>query len=249
MCLKLFNMAAPYSIFRPNLFKNKVAIVTGGGTGIGKGITEELLHLGCKVVVASRNEERLRKAAEDMRNRLVVAQPHTGADLLAIPCNIRKENEVKNLMESTLEKFHKIDFLVNNGGGQYISHVEDISTKGWQAVIDTNLTGAFLMCREAFHSGMKENGGSIVNIIADMVKGMLFMGHSGAARAGVENMTKTMAIEWAKYGIRINCVLPGSAIYSESAAMNYGDPALFERLKPEIPARRLGTVQEVCVHM
>ncbi|KAK3597246.1 hypothetical protein CHS0354_005005 [Potamilus streckersoni] len=230
------------SVFRPALFKGKVAIVTGGGTGIGKAITQELLHLGCKVMIASRNEERLKAAAKLMQDQL---KCNTSAELAHMQCNIRKEEQVKDLISSTLSRFGKLDFLVNNGGGQFPSPASGISLKGWHAVIETNLTGTFLCCREAFNQYMADHGGVIVNIIADMWKGFPGMSHTGAARAGVDNLTKSLSIEWAHHGVRINSVAPGSSIYSETAAANYGDPNIFEATIPLVPAKRLGTVEEV----
>ncbi|XP_013398339.1 peroxisomal trans-2-enoyl-CoA reductase-like [Lingula anatina] len=230
------------SVFRPGLFAGKVAIVTGGSTGIGKAITQELLSLGCKVMIASRNEERLMKMADVMRSQLPSDGP---AWLEAMPCNIRKEDQVQHLMKETLSKYGRIDYLVNNGGGQFMSPAEDIRLKGWNAVIETNLTGTFLCCKEAYHHWMKENGGSIVNIIVDLWKGFPRMSHSGAARAGILNLTKSLAVEWADHGVRINCVAPGSSIYSETAAANYNDPEVFNAIIPLIPAKRLGTTEEV----
>ncbi|KAF2345842.1 Short-chain dehydrogenase/reductase SDR [Trinorchestia longiramus] len=128
------------SVFKPNLFKGKVAIVTGGGTGIGRAITEELLSLGCRVVIASRNEERLKAAAAEL-------DPN-GGRVFALPCNIRKEDQVKSLMHKTVLKFGQLDYLVNNGGGQFLSTVENMTVKGWNAVVETNLTGTFLMCQQ-----------------------------------------------------------------------------------------------------
>ncbi|XP_072021224.1 peroxisomal trans-2-enoyl-CoA reductase-like [Amphiura filiformis] len=229
------------SVFRPGLFSNKVAIVTGGGTGIGKAITQELLYLGCKVVVASRKFDRLSKAANEMKSSL---PKDTTADIKAIQCNIRKEEEVKSLMKSTVEEFGRIDYLVNNGGGQFPSPFANISLKGWNAVIETNLTGTFLCCREAHQNWMGEHGGSIVNIIVDLWNGFPMMGHTAAARAGIENFTRTCAQEWAQHGIRINCVAPGT-VWSETAAANYADPSIFEGAIPAVPAKRLGKVEEI----
>ncbi|ODM97689.1 Peroxisomal trans-2-enoyl-CoA reductase [Orchesella cincta] len=154
------------SVFRPGLFKNCVAIVTGGGTGIGRAISYELLTLGAKVVIASRNLERLENAAGELGKI---------GDVTPIQCNIRKEDEVKALISGTLEKYGKLDFLVNNGGGQFPSPAANISLKGWNAVIETNLTGTYLMMREAYNQWFQENGGSIVNIIADMWRGFPMM--------------------------------------------------------------------------
>ena len=228
------------SVFSAGLFSGRVAVVTGGGTGIGRSIVKELLQLGCKVVIASRKEERLTQAANEMR-----AEIKDPSNITAIPCNIRKENEVKSLIQATLETYGTLDFLVNNGGGQFTSPAENITLKGWNAVIETNLTGTFQCCREAYTQWMKHHGGSIVNIIVNHFNGFPGFLHSGAARAGVGNMTKTLAVEWASSGVRINSVAPGT-IYSDTAVANYpAGEALFEHARNTVPVKRLGTVEEV----
>ena len=148
------------------------------------------------------------------------------------------------MIRTTVKKFGKLDFLVNNAGGQFMSSLEDIKTKGWNAVIDTNLNGTFLVCREgncvvflyyitmiiqmvtAVNQWMKDHGGSIVNITVNNLRGFPLMGHSGAARAGVDNLTKTAALEWAHYGVRVNCVEPVSFIFFKYLRFLYG-PLLF----------------------
>jgi len=225
------------SVFRPGLFKGKVAIVTGGATGIGKGITQELVTLGCKVVIASRKEEKLQEAVAELNP--------SGNYVKYKVCNIREENDVKNLVSSTLEDLGRIDFLVNNGGGQFLSSVENMSTKGFKAVVDTNLIGTFLMCKEVHSQYMKENGGSIVNIIADMFRGFPMMAHTGAARSAVDNLTKSLSVEWAENGLRVNAVAPGPIYSSTTAAQNYGDVQIFDAVKEHVPAKRLGTTMEV----
>ncbi|CAG7831555.1 unnamed protein product [Allacma fusca] len=224
------------SVLRPNLFRGSVAIVTGGGSGIGRAITYELLTLGCKVVIASRNAERLEKAAKELGEV---------GDVTSIPCNIRKEEEVQALISQALEKYGKLDFLVNNGGGQFMSPVESMSLKGWNAVVETNLTGTFLMCREAYNQWFKANGGSIVNIVADMWRGFPMMAHTGAARHAVVNLTQSLAIEWAEDGVRVNSVAPGM-VESSTAAANYGKEAnVFDVVKEYLPTKRTGVPDEV----
>ncbi|XP_030015242.1 peroxisomal trans-2-enoyl-CoA reductase [Sphaeramia orbicularis] len=234
---------AASSVFKPGLFNHKVAIVTGGGTGIGKAISAELLELGCNVVISSRKAERLEAAAVELRKKIPPSSPAT---VTSLPCNIRSEDEVKTLVSSVLKKYGRIDFLVNNGGGQFTSPVDHMSSKGWKAVVDTNLTGTFHCCKEVYSAWMKQHGGAIVNIIADMWKGFPGMAHTGAARAGVDNLTKSLAIEWASSGIRVNAIAPGT-IFSKTAMENYKEygPILFKMSVPFSPAKRLGVPEEI----
>ncbi|XP_045662641.1 peroxisomal trans-2-enoyl-CoA reductase [Ursus americanus] len=231
------------SCLAPGLLQQQLAIVTGGATGIGKAIATELLQLGCNVVIASRNFDRLKSVADELKASL---PPTNKAQVTPIKCNIRKEEEVNNLVKSTLDIYGKINFLVNNGGGQFPSPTEHISAKGWNAVIETNLTGTFYMCKAVYNSWMKQHGGSIVNIIILTKSGCPGFAHSGAARAGVHNLTKSLAVEWASSGVRVNCVAPG-VIYSPTAVDNYGPLAknLFGGYYKKIPARRIGIPEEI----
>uniref|UniRef100_A0A6J0UQW6 Peroxisomal trans-2-enoyl-CoA reductase n=1 Tax=Pogona vitticeps TaxID=103695 RepID=A0A6J0UQW6_9SAUR len=229
-------------LFAGSLFRSRVAIVTGGGTGIGKAIAADLLQLGCNVVIASRKLDRLKAAAKELAAKI----PSTNAaQVTPVQCNIRKEEEVEALMKSTLDLHGRIDFLINNGGGQFPSLTESITAKGWHAVIETNLTGTFYCCKAVYNAWMRDHGGTIVNIVADTWKGFPGMSHSGAARAGVDNLTKTLAIEWAHSGVRINAVAPG-VIFSETAVANYKDgKEMFRSAIEKIPAKRLGLPEEV----
>ncbi|XP_053155937.1 peroxisomal trans-2-enoyl-CoA reductase isoform X2 [Hemicordylus capensis] len=197
---------------------------------------------GCNVVIASRKLERLKAAAQELAAKI----PSTDStQVTPIQCNIRKEEEVEALVKSTLDLHGRIDFLVNNGGGQFPSPAESISSKGWNAVIETNLTGTFYCCKAVYNAWMQDHGGAIVNIVADMWKGFPGMSHSGAARAAVDNLTKSLAIEWAHSGVRINSVAPG-VIFSATAVAHYkGGEEMFKSYIEKIPAKRLGVPEEV----
>ena len=233
-------------------------MVSGGGSGIGLDVARQLLGLGANVVIASRDEVKLRAAARGLAADLP-AESAPRVDYQR--CNIRDQDDVARLMAYAVSEFGQIDCLVNNGGGQFPCAAEAISDKGWDAVLDTNLTGTFRMCREAVttQGGLRETGGSIVNVICLHEQGFPSMAHTGAARAGVNNLTKSLAVEWANYGIRVNAVAPG-IIFSETAEANYnksknGDDtstrgtSVFSQMlsskAPVIPFRRLGTVREV----
>jgi len=226
-----------HSVFRSDLLQGEVGIVTGGGTGIGRCIAHELASLGATVILSSRKIEPLEATRMEIEE--------DGGKAAAIPCNIREEDAVRALIQQVVEDHGRLDFVVNNAGGQFACLPETISTKGWKAVIETNLTGPFLMCREAHSAWMGRHGGRIVNIVADFWNGMPMMAHTSAARAGVANLTKSLAVGWAASGIRINSVAPG--IIRSSGLKNYPPPVIdmLREMKKDIPARRLGTESEV----
>ena len=224
------------SVFAPGLFADKVMVVTGGGSGIGRCTAHELAALGATVVLVGRKLEKLQKVQEE------ITQDGGRATMAA--CDIRQEESVKKTVADIVAEHGRVDGLVNNAGGQFMTPLEAISAKGWEAVVNTNLTGGFLMARECYLQSMSKNGGSIVNIVADMCGSMPGMGHSGAARAGMVSFTETAAVEWAGRGVRVNAVAPG---YIASSGMdNYPvemAPMIREMAKT-IPAGRFGTEAE-----
>ena len=225
-------------IFRDDLLQDAVAIVTGGGSGIGSAIAREMGFAGAKVVIASRKEDRIQAAAKGLSKEL-------GRPVHGFAADIRNRDDVAQLVDYALQTFGRIDVLVNNGGGQFFSPAHAITPNGWDAVVATNLTGTWNMTQAVANGWMLENGGGkIINITMNTLRGFPGMAHSCAARSGVEGMTKTLAIEWAFANIQVNCIQPG--VIASSGLRNYPDPeALVAKAQKAIPAKRLGTVEEI----
>jgi citronellol/citronellal dehydrogenase len=224
------------SIYRDGLFAGQAAIVTGGGSGLGRCTAHELASLGAKVSLVGRKIEKLDLVRDEIAG--------AGGEARCYACDIREEETVKNTVCRILADFGRIDALVNNAGGQFAAPLESISARGWETVVRTNLTGGFLMARECYTQWMKQSGGgAIVNIIADMWQGMPGMGHSGAARAGMLNFTETAAFEWAP--VRVNAVAPG---WIASSGLDHYPPEMKEHIRSlpkHVPLGRLGTESEV----
>ena len=224
------------SAFAPGLMAGKVVVVTGGGSGIGRCTAHELASLGTQVVLIGRKLEKLQAVQAEIVEDGGAATLHS--------CDIRQEEAVRQVVTAIVASQGRIDGLVNNAGGQYITPLANISAKGWQAVIDTNLTGGFLMARECYLQAMQHSGGSIVNIVADMWGSMPGMAHSGAARAGMVSLTETAALEWAHSGVRVNAVAPG---YIASSGMDHYPPEQGPRLRAmatTVPLGRFGNEAE-----
>ncbi|MBX9611189.1 MAG: SDR family oxidoreductase [Burkholderiales bacterium] len=225
------------SVFRPGLFAGQTVIVTGGGSGIGRCTAHELANLGASVALVGRRVEKLEAVQTEITQAGGQASIHA--------CDIRDEPGVKAMIADVIARHGKIDGLVNNAGGQYPQPVKDISLKGWDAVVRSNLTGGFLVAREAFNQSMASNGGAIVNIIADIWGGMPTMAHSGAARAGMLSFTETAACEWACAGVRVNAVAPGWIASSGFDTYSPEMQAELRSLKTKVPLQRYGTEAEI----
>ncbi len=222
------------SVFRPDLFAGRRIVVSGSGSGIGRCVAHELATLGAHVVLVGRDEDKLRRVQAELRE---------GASTVQL-CDIREEDQVEALF-SALEADGGFQGVVNNAGGQFVSPAASISRRGFEAVVRTNLIGTFLMCKSAYHHGLAAEGGAIVNMLVDNHRGMPMMAHSGAARAGVENLTRTLALEWAEDHIRVNAVAPG--IIASSGLENYPEAVqeALRQLPRELPLGRFGTEAEV----
>jgi NAD(P)-dependent dehydrogenase (short-subunit alcohol dehydrogenase family) len=226
-------------MFRSGLFEGKVALVTGGGSGIGLACARELASLGAAVAVCGRKIEKIEAAKATLASDGVPE-----GRVLGGACDIRDPEQIAALVTQVLERFGRIDVLINNAGGQFPTPAESMAPKGWEAVIRNNLNGTFFMTREvATRAMIPQKRGRIVNVTAMVARGFPGMSHTGAARAGVENLTKSLAIEWAAHGIRVNAVAPGNNIRTSGTAQ-YGDEML-ELARRATPLKRLGTAEEV----
>jgi citronellol/citronellal dehydrogenase len=221
-------------VFSPGILQGQVAIITGGGSGIGLSTAREMIRLGARVALCGRTASKLDAARAQLGGSDVV---------FAATCDIREPAQVEEFVRGTLGAFGRIDILVNNAGGQFPSPAQAISPNGFLAVIKNNLVGTFHMCREVANQWMiPQKRGRIINIIANIYRGFPGMVHTGAARAGVENMTMTLAVEWAQFGILVNAVAPG--VIRSSGTAQY-PPQLLDLAIRQTPLKRAGTCEEV----
>lgn len=209
-------------------------LVTGGGSGIGFAIAKQFLECGAEVFICSRKVERIENAVRKLSS---FGKVHGQV------VDIRESEQVAQLADFIASKAAKLDILVNNAGGQFPSPAADITPKGWQAVVNTNLNGTWFVTQTiAQRFFFPQNQGVVLNIVVNNYRGFPGMAHTGAARAGVMNLTKSLAVEWASRGIRLNCIAPG--IIQSSGLENY-PPELVADVARTIPMKRLGTVEEV----
>lgn len=190
------------TVYRADLFSGKTVVVSGGGSGFGKAIACLLARLGANVAICGRNEEKLAATVSLLES--------IGAQVFSRSLTIRDPDQVDGFIEAVWDEFGALDLLVNNAGGQFPQMAIDFKVKGWNAVIDTNLNGTWYMMQSAARQWVdRKTPGSIVNIIADIWRGMPGIAHTCAARAGVAYLSKSVAVEWAQHRIRVNCVAPG----------------------------------------
>lgn len=224
-------------VFAPNLLRGKLALVTGGGTGIGFATARELGGLGARVILAARDFERLEKAADALKADGIEAHAHA--------VNIRDEKQVEALFEAIVGQHGLPDILVNNSGGQFEAPAVKISANGFRSVVDLNLNGTWHMC-SAFGRRLLEAGkpGEIVNIAIVVNNGSPGYAHGAAARAGVINLTKTLAREWGSSGIRVNAIAGGTI---DTPGLEQYDRAVLDAGIEKLPIARVGSAREMAL--
>lgn len=226
------------SVFRPDLFAGQTVIVTGGGSGIGRCTAHELAALGARLAIIGRKPDKLAAVAQEIADDGGVVTTHV--------CDIRDEALVGETIDAILAAHGRIDGLFNNAGGQYKSPLAEISTKGFEAVVRTNLTGGFIVMREVYNRWMAVNGGAIVNMIADISNGWPYFAHSGASRGGMLTLSESAASEWAAANVRVNTVAPGAIASSGLDTYDAEHTAYIQNdIAREIPLQRFGNEAEV----
>jgi citronellol/citronellal dehydrogenase len=222
--------------FRDDALAGQVCLVSGGGSGMGRAIAYVLTRLGAQVVICGRRADKLEETAAGIEKRL-------GNKVMTRPMTIREPEQVQALFAETWERFGRLDVLVNSAGGQFPQAAIDFSVKGWNAVVDTNLNGTWYMMQSAAqHWRDRKLGGSIVNIVAVVSRGMPQVAHTAAARAGVIYLSKTLSVEWAPLDIRVNCVAPGSIA---TDGLNVYPRQAAEAFAISNPMKRLGDVMDI----
>ena len=229
-------LAAMPTVYRDDLLAGKVMLISGGSSGIGKATAFLAARLGAEVVICGRTANKL----DIVRDAIASA---TGREIMTVPMSIREPEAVEAMLDAVWDRFGKLDCVVNNAGGQFPQDAIDFSRKGWLAVIDLNLNGSWWMMQEAAKRWRdKGQSGGIINIVANVERGMPQAAHSCAARAGVIYLSKTLATEWAPHGIRVNCIAPGT-IETEGFAIY--PPDALARFHEANPMKRLGNGWDV----
>jgi peroxisomal 2,4-dienoyl-CoA reductase len=226
------------SPFHSDTFEGQVALVTGGGTGIGRGIALSLARHGADLILASRSREHLDPAASEIRK--------LGRRALVCELDVRDRGSADATVSQSMDEYGRIDLLVNNAAGNFLVRAAELSEKGWRAVVDIVLTGTFNMSQAVYPAMRDGGGGSIVNITTTYVAtGAPFMAHSGAAKAGVLNLTRTLAVEWGADDIRVNAVAPGLVADTEGARRLVDSIGYSDVYRKQVPLGRLVTTDDV----
>ena len=241
------------SIFAENILKGRVAFVTGGGTGITGGVARALAEAGANVALVSRSLEHLEPAANainegrSVRSATVREGSSTdiaGGEAFAVAADVRKPEEVEKAISATVERFGKIDIVVNGAAGNFLCAAEELSPNGFGTVVDIDLKGTFNVCRAAF-TELKKEQGLILNISATLhYVGTPMQLHVSAAKAGVDALTRNLAVEWGRYGIRVNGIAPGPIEDTEGMKRLVPEP-IKEKLRKRVPLGRFGLIKDI----
>jgi 2,4-dienoyl-CoA reductase [(3E)-enoyl-CoA-producing], peroxisomal len=240
-------------IFADGILKGRVALVTGGGTGITGGVARALAEAGADVALVSRSLEHLEPAAKAINgirdgNPTVRegASSHGSAigEALAVAADVRNADEVQRAIAATVEHFGKIDIVVNGAAGNFLCKAEELSANGFGTVVDIDLKGTFNVCRAAFDQ-LKNHHGQILNISATLhYLGTPMQLHVSAAKAGVDALTRNLAVEWGRYGIRVNAIAPGPIEDTEGMKRLVPEP-IKEKLRQRVPLGRFGLIKDI----
>jgi len=220
-----------------NEFEGKVALITGGATGIGWALSQALAKQGVRVALASRNEENLEQALNSLKQE--------GAQALAVPCNIKEADQVEKMVDQVEEKLGPIDFLINNAGANFLAPAVNISPNGWRAVVDVVLQGTYFVTRAVGLKMLERRGGRIIMMAAtNGDNGSPLMAHSGAAKAGIINLAETLAVEWAPK-ITINCISPGPVRTDGADERLWADEESKKTMERTIPLGRIADTEDI----
>jgi len=224
------------NIFAENILRDKVAFVTGGGTGITGGIARALAESGAKIAITSRKQENL----EPMANLI----KENGGECFAVAADVRDFAAVENAVSKTVEQYGKIDIVVNGAAGNFLCEAKELSPNGFGTVVDIDTKGTFNVCRAVFEE-LKKNHGQILNISATLhYLGTPMQIHVSAAKAGVDAITRNLAVEWGRYGIRVNGIAPGPIEDTEGMKRLLPEQ-LKEKLAKKIPLQRFGKIEDI----
>jgi 2,4-dienoyl-CoA reductase [(3E)-enoyl-CoA-producing], peroxisomal len=231
-------MPSPLDVFAPNVLAGHVALVTGGGTGICRGIAEAYARFGADVCIVSRKQDVLDTASAEL-------SAATGRKVLGVAADVRDPDAIKNAIARTVETFGKLDTLVNGAAGNFLAPAAALSPNGFKTVLDIDLAGTFNASRAAFESLQKSGNGLVLNISATLhYHGTPLQIHASAAKAGVDAVTKNLAVEWGQFGIRACGIAPGPI--GDTEGMRRLAPAQISKgMMAQIPAGRFGTVAEI----
>jgi 2,4-dienoyl-CoA reductase [(3E)-enoyl-CoA-producing], peroxisomal len=241
------------SIFAEGILEGRVAFVTGGGTGITGGVARALAEAGANVALVSRSLEHLEPAAKAINaarggnptatEGASSKQPTTG-EAFAVAADVRNPEEVQHAIGATVERFGKIDIVVNGAAGNFLCKAEELSPNGFGTVVDIDLKGTFNVCRAAL-AQLKEHRGQILNISATLhYLGTPMQLHVSAAKAGVDALTRNLAVEWGRYGIRVNAIAPGPIEDTEGMKRLVPEP-IKEKLRQRVPLGRFGLIKDI----